>query len=66
MQVYPEGLQPTERTHTGAGGKCEEGVAETKRYELTATPIPHPPCAARGRRGKEVEESGVKLRLGKK
>lgn len=28
-QVYPEGLQPAEKTDAGAGEKCEvEGVAE--------------------------------------
>lgn len=26
--TYPEGLKPLERTYAGAGGKCEEEVAE--------------------------------------
>lgn len=29
-QVYPEGLQPMERTHTGAGVKREEDGAEER------------------------------------
>lgn len=34
---------PRERLHAGAGEQHEEkGVAETKIYELTTTPIPHP------------------------
>jgi len=32
-----------ERPHAGAGEECEEeGVAETKRYEVTTTPISGP------------------------
>ena len=37
-----------EGPHTGAGKQCEEeGVAEMKCYELTTTPIPHPPESTR-------------------
>ena len=42
-QVYPEGLQPIGRAHTGAGEQREEeGAAETNCYGLTATPFPIP------------------------
>jgi len=34
--VYPEGLQPTGRAHTGAGGKGEEEAAERGCYKLTS------------------------------
>ncbi|GAB0186285.1 zinc finger and BTB domain-containing protein 5 [Grus japonensis] len=50
-QSIPEGLYPVKRTHAGAGEQHEEeGAAETKHYELTATPIPHPPVPLQGRR----------------
>ncbi|KAK4807231.1 LOW QUALITY PROTEIN: hypothetical protein QYF61_024351 [Mycteria americana] len=36
-----------EGPHAGAGEEHkEEGAAEMKCYELTSTPIPHPPCSA--------------------
>lgn len=39
-QVYPEGLESMQRTHTGAWEKCEEeGLAERNCYRLTQTPI---------------------------
>ena len=41
----------------------EEGAAETTCDELTATSIPHPPCAAQG---EEVEKSGMKLSWGRR
>ena len=48
-QVYPEGLQPVERTDAGVGEKCEvEGVAERSCYILTATPQCPSPCTAWG------------------
>ena len=66
-QAYGEGLQPVERTHGGAGEKCEEdGATERRCYRLTATPHSPLPCAASG--GREVEElgvEGVKLSMGK-
>lgn len=40
-----------ERTHTGAGEKCEkEGAAERNCYILTVIWIPHPPGNAQWRR----------------
>ena len=41
----------------------EEGEAETMCDELTATPVPRPPVALRG---KEVEDSGAKLSPGRR
>ena len=40
-----------EGPHTGAGEERDKvGVAETKHYELTATPIPCSPVLLGGRR----------------
>jgi len=37
--------------HAGSGAECEEeGAAETRCDELTATPIPHPPAPLGGKR----------------
>ena len=41
----------------------EEGAAETMCDELTTTPLPCPPPPLGG---EEVENSGVKLRLGRR
>ncbi|KAK4832829.1 hypothetical protein QYF61_025817, partial [Mycteria americana] len=44
-----------EGPHAGAGEDHEEEhAAEMKRYELTTTPIPHPPVPLRGRRQKSI------------
>ena len=49
-----------ERPNAGAGEWREEkGVAETKLYELTATPPPVP-CTPAALGGKLVEECGTK------
>ena len=46
-KVYPEGLQPVGRPHTGAGEKREEeGAAKRSCYGLTTVTIP--PCTALG------------------
>ncbi|KAK4816491.1 hypothetical protein QYF61_017452, partial [Mycteria americana] len=46
-QVYPEGLQPVEGPHTGAGEKCEEErVAKGSCYGLPVTPHSPSPRAA--------------------
>lgn len=59
---FPEGLQPMEeRTHTGAGEKCEEEAgAEMNCYELT--PNPRFPCLHTTQQGEKVEGSGMKER----
>jgi len=42
-----------EKTHTGAGKKCEkERGAEKRCYGLTTAFIPHYPSAARGEGGR--------------
>ena len=47
-QVYPEGLQSMRATPCWSREKREEGgVAETKCYELSTTPIPHLPVPLR-------------------
>lgn len=49
--------------HTGAEEQHEEGVAEVKCYKLATIPIPSIfPCATGSG---DVEESGVKLSLGR-
>ena len=50
LEKFVEDCLPWEGPHAGAGEKHEEGVAENNCYELTATPIPHPPALLRGRR----------------
>lgn len=41
--------------HAGEGEQCEEvGVAEMKCYELTTTPIPHPPVLLGGEKVEEL------------
>ena len=44
--------------HAGAGEESEdEGAAETKNYELTSIPIPHPPalsCSGEGVRRSSI------------
>ncbi|GAB0177893.1 zinc finger and BTB domain-containing protein 5 [Grus japonensis] len=54
-----------EGPHAGAREQGEEeGAAELKRYELTTTPIPHPPAPLReGRRRQKSRERRVKLSL---
>jgi len=48
-----------EQPHTGVGEEHEdEETSETNCYELTATPIPHPPTLLR-RRSKEYERKKV-------
>lgn len=43
-----------EGLHAGAGEESEEeGVAETKRYELTVTPFPHPSALLEGEEAEE-------------
>ena len=65
-QVYPEGLQPVGRTHTGVGEECkEEGAAERSCYGLTPAPIPHPSAPPEGR-GRGAGNEGVKLSLGRR
>ncbi|KAK4818457.1 hypothetical protein QYF61_013663 [Mycteria americana] len=63
LEQFVKDCIPWEGPHAAAGEEREEeGVAEMNFYELAATPIPHPPVPP-GR--KEVEESGVKLSLGR-
>ena len=52
--------------HAGAGEDCEEeGVAETKHYELSATSIPKTlHCLQVGGGGRRVRNEGLKLSLG--
>lgn len=51
-----EGLQPVEKTSTGAGEESEdEGTAEKKHYGLIVNPIPSFLVPLRG---EEVEKSG--------
>lgn len=43
-QVYPEGLQPVQKTVSGSGEQeeCEaEGAVKKSCYGLTTAPIPH-------------------------
>jgi len=55
--IFPKELLPV-KTPTGAGEKCDaEGAAEMKCYELTTTPIPHPPVLFGGKKSKKL---GVK------
>jgi len=55
---------PWKAPHAGTRKENEEEAAvEKKCYELTTTPIPLPSVPLRG---KELKESGVKLRLGRK
>lgn len=36
---------PWEEPHAGVGEECdEEGMTQTRIYELTTSPIPHPPA----------------------
>ena len=43
-------------THAGAGEDCEEEeVAEMKSYQLTTSPISHPPVLDGGRRQENHE-----------
>ena len=64
LEKFVEDCLLWEKPHTGAEEEHEqEGVAETTCDELTATPIPRPP-APLGE--KEVENSGVKLSLGRR
>ncbi|XP_059729048.1 uncharacterized protein LOC132341481 isoform X2 [Haemorhous mexicanus] len=57
---------PWEGPHAGVGEEREEeGAAEAKHYEPTAASIPHHPVLL-GKGGGGVEESGVKLRLGRR
>lgn len=53
---------PWETPHAGAEQCEDEGAADTKCYEVTTTPIPHLPVLLPG---EEVEEPGVKSRLGR-
>jgi len=51
-----EGLPPVGGTHAGAGEDCEEEeVAEMKSYQLTTSPISHPPVLDGGRRQENHE-----------
>ncbi|GAB0181744.1 mitochondrial enolase superfamily member 1 [Grus japonensis] len=64
LEQFVKNCNLWEGPNAGAGEQCEEeGVAETKCYGLTATPVACPPCIARG---KEVEMSGEKFSLGRK
>lgn len=47
-QVYPEGLKPVGRTHSGAEEECAEKGRQGSRYGLTATPDPQPLCTTGG------------------
>lgn len=45
-QVYPEGLQPAQKTLSGAGEQEDvKGAAEKSCYGLTRVPNPHHLCA---------------------
>lgn len=59
LEPFLENCILWESLYTGEGVQ-EEGVAETKCYRLTETPIPHPSCAAQQ---KDVKNSGEKLSL---
>ena len=58
-QVYPEGLQPMDRTYAGKGEKCEEeGAAERNCYGLTA--VSHPPSTLHYLVTEEVKGLGMR------
>lgn len=60
-QSYPKGLQPVGQNHAGEGKKQEE-EGQAKCCALSRAPIPHRLVLLRGR----IEESGVKLTLGRR
>ena len=49
LEKFMEYCTPWQRPYAGAGKECEEeGAAETRCDELTATPIPRPSVLLRG------------------
>ncbi|KAK4811345.1 hypothetical protein QYF61_027574 [Mycteria americana] len=65
LEQFLKDCIPWEGPHSGAEEECEEeGAAETQHYELTSTPIPHPPELFGV--GEEVEKTGVNLSLGRR
>ena len=64
LEKFAEDCTSWEAPNDGTGEQCEEqGAADTKCYGLTTTPVPQPPEPLRG---KEVEELGGKLSLGRR
>jgi len=64
LEKFVKDFLPWVGPHTGAAKECEEEeAADTTCYELTVTPIPHPPVLFGGRRQRK---SGEKLGLGRR